>query len=241
MKHSIGSTEAEVIQLRNMKHVQEFIDQRRFQFANHGFLKALEGPGTIEQVKRFAPRVAFFVLCFQDVLRLVHSRSTDPRIKEMANTHAREDLGHDAWYLADLELLGIELKVSWLFSRDHQLARDVAYGQVAQVLTAAHDQTRLAVALSLEAIGAECFGRAIGLLERIGEPTGFQYFARRHQQIEQQHQVFEDDSQHELAQVSIPHESVNEIVAAVESVFQGMDALLSDLERHFRSDQSRAS
>ncbi len=216
-----------------MLDVERVIETRKNAFRSHGFLAALERPATIDHFKRFAPRVAFFVMCFQDVLRLVHSCSSDPTIKALARVHALEDKGHDRWYLNDLQLLGVPVSVQWLFSEDHCRARDVAYAQISTVLRAQHDQTRLAVALSLEAIGSECFGRAIKLLEKIGESAGLEYFARKHQAIEQGHQVFEGDAQGQLANIGVPPEASAEVLEAIASTFDGMSELLSDLENAF--------
>jgi hypothetical protein len=51
---------------------------------------------------------------------------------------------------------------SWMFSAEHELARDVGYALVSQVLSAGDDRSRLAVVLSLEAIGREFFVRVPG-------------------------------------------------------------------------------
>jgi hypothetical protein len=219
--------------IRTMNDVELAIETHKQAFASHAFLRSLEGPGTLEQFKRFAPRVAFFVMCFQDVLRLVHALSSEVAIKAIAGVHALEDKGHDLWYLSDLARLGVPLDVHVLFSDAHRLTRDVAYGQIALVVSAKHDQTRLAVALSLEAIGSECFGRAIAMLERAGSADGLEYFARKHQAIEQGHQVFEDDTQSQLSHIPIPKEALPEVLEAITSTFEGMTALMDDLERAF--------
>jgi Iron-containing redox enzyme len=233
MKQKPSQSHPEKTSIRTMLDVERSIDEHKLAFVSHGFLTALERPATLDQFKRFAPRVAFFVLCFQDVLRLVHSCSTDQSIKTMAKVHALEDSGHDRWYLNDLQRLGVQVSVPWLFSEEHRLTRDVAYRQISTVLRARYDQTRLAVALSLEAIGSECFGRAIALLEAIGASTELEYFARKHQAIEQGHQVFESEAQSQLAAIGVPEEAVSEVRQAVTSTFEGMAELLTDLETAF--------
>ena len=226
---------ADAAELRTMVDVEAAIASRRNDFAKHGFLQAVEAGGTLDTFRAIAPRFAFFVLCFQDVLRLAYSESTDVSIRQICEVHAQEDHGHDRWYLQDLEQLRLPLDVAALFSAEYQTARDVAFGQVSSVIAARHDQTRLAVALSLEAIGAECFGRVIALLERVGAADGLRYFARRHQQIEQSHQVFEASANTAMAAIAVPAEDRDELVLAVNSTFEGMSILLSDLERVFKS------
>jgi hypothetical protein len=223
-----------IAQKETMGHVQKVIAERRRALSNLGFLRALDGPGAIDDVRRLVPRMAFFVMCFQDVLRLAHSRSIDPQISALAKAHALEDKGHDRWYLEDVRRLGAECSLSWLFSDEHALTRDVAYDQIADVISAKHDCTRLAVALSLEAIGAEFFERTIRFLERIGQAEGLEYFARRHQTIEQEHAVFEERGRRELESIPIPDASMAEVLAAVHRTFDGMTKLADDLERSFR-------
>ena len=235
MKQKPPESPAEKGAIVSMFDVERVIDERKHAFGSHGFLSALAKPATLEHVKRFAPRVAFFVLCFQDVLRLVHSQSSEPAIKALARVHALEDKGHDRWYLKDLERLGVPVSVPWLFSEQHVLTRDVAYAQICKVLGAKYDHTRLAVALSLEAIGSECFGRAIDLLERIGASEGLEYFARKHQAIEQGHQVFEHEAQSQLAGIPVPEEALSEVLQGVASTFEGMTELLTDLELAFNA------
>ena len=235
MKQTPSQSGTEITSIHTMLDVEGVIDAQQHAFGSHGFLRALEGSATIANFKRFAPRVAAFVLCFQDVLRLVQTCSSEPSIKSMARIHALEDSGHDRWYLNDLQRLGISLSVSWLFSEEHRLTRDVAYRQLSLVLCAKHDQTRLSVALALEAIGSECFGRAIGLLERIGAAEGLEYFARRHQAIEQGHQVFETEAQNQLASIAVPAEAREEVLHAILSTFNGMAELLDDLEHAFNA------
>ena len=153
----------------------------------------------------------------------------------MCQVHALEDHGHDRWYLLDLERLEVPLDVAALFSAQHQTTRDVAYGQLSSVITAEYDQTRLAVALSLEAIGAECFSRVISLLERVGSADGLQYFARRHQQIEQSHVVFEASAKSTMAAILVPSEASEEVLQAVNDTFEGMLTLMSHLEGIFKA------
>jgi hypothetical protein len=220
------------IEIRNMEHIGRFIDERRQIFARHEFFRLLDGRGSLEQVQRIIPRMAFFVMTFQDVLRLAFERTTSAELREMTRSHQLEDSGHDRWYLSDVAALGAAVDIEWMYSKDHQLARDVAYAQIADVLTAEHDGSRLAITLSLEATGAEFFGRIIGFLERVSCGVPLSYFARRHQQIEAGHEVFEAESQRRLARIELTAAAASEVTRAVERTFAGMTALASDLASH---------
>jgi hypothetical protein len=53
-----------------MKVVLEYIARRQEVFANHPFFEDLKQDRPVEQILAFAPRLAFWVMTFQDVLRL---------------------------------------------------------------------------------------------------------------------------------------------------------------------------
>jgi hypothetical protein len=206
------------------------IEQRREALAGHPFLTYLRSEsGTLEDVQCIAGRIAFFVMCFQDVLRLVHSTTADPLLKRLAKVHQSEDSGHDNWYLHDLERFGISVDLRDLFSAQTALTRDVAYTQISDVLRATDDCSRLGVVLALEAAGREFFQGIIDFIERQKRAAGLLYFARRHQRIEQNHDMFKGDAQDELAAVSVTPGSLTEILDVVERTFESMTRLADDL------------
>jgi hypothetical protein len=219
---------------QSMQDVQERIREYQGAMSEHGFLRALDTGGTIDDMRRIAPRVAFFVFAFQDVLRLVHSRSSHPQIKPFAEKHAQEDRGHDEWYLRDLAELGVSFDSAWLFSDAHRVTRDVVYAQITQIVGAKYDQTRLAAALSLEALAAVFFASSRRFLERIGEAQRLDYFGGRHLAAELSHELYETGGQVELASIEVPEDAAQEILTAIEQVFASMTTLAEDLERHFR-------
>jgi DMATS type aromatic prenyltransferase len=174
----------------SLADVERAIQVLTARMVEHHFLRRLDDAGTLDDVRIAASRLTFFVMCFQDVLRLVTEHMSDATFASVARTHELEDKGHDQWFLHDLRHLGVATSVDSLFGPDHQVARDISYDLIAEVLRAESDWSRLAVVLSLEAIGAEFFGRIVGFLQRMGSGEGLKYFARRHLQIEQAHDLF---------------------------------------------------
>jgi DMATS type aromatic prenyltransferase len=213
-----------------LEDVQAAVASHQQILSLHPFLSRLEGKPSLEQTRLVARRLAFFVMCFQDVLRLTHRTMTDPEIKKIAKLHALEDAGHDHWYLHDLARFGIACDVGWLFSEDHEKTRDVAYSQIADVLRSADDRSRLAVALSLEAAGSEFFRRMIDALERLGQADGLKYFARAHERVEQGHEIFDAATRESFRRISVPNDAVNEVLGVVERTFASMTQLADDLE-----------
>lgn len=200
------------------------IKGRQRLLAQHSFLRALEADATWAYAERVIPRLAFFVMGFQDILRLIHSETTDPELREFAANHAVEDQGHDLWYLHDIEHLGITCNLALVFAKDDERVRDLTYSLVADVLKAANDSARLSIALSLEAIGAEFFGRMIGCLERVGRADGLRYFARRHQVVEQNHEILNEGAIR-LEAMRLTPNAVPEVLEVVDRTFSTMARL----------------
>ena len=209
--------------------VQRTIAEQRGRLAVHPFLTHLQHDATVEDVRAVAPHVAFFVLCFQDVLRLVHEHTTDPDLKQIAETHRHEDSGHDLWYLHDLDRLGVALEVRDLFVEERARIRDVAYTQIADAIRSSDDRSRLGVVLALEAAGAEFFGSMIEGLERLTHDEALLYFARPHQKVEQSHDLFDDDKSRRMNEIPVPADVLPEVLAVVERTFGTMTALADEL------------
>lgn len=205
------------------------IDQHQAGLAQHPFLAGLDQAGSFDDVRAIAPRVAFFVMCFQDVIRLVPQLTTDPTLLGWGRTHAREDKGHDHWFLHDLERFGVSCDVKTLFADEQAAIRDLVYQQIASVLHAQSDWARLSVVLALEAAGAEFFSRIIAVLERAGRARGLLYFARSHQKVEQSHDLLQDSQESELAASSLSNEALREALATIEHTFATMTQLADDL------------
>lgn len=219
--------------------VEDLIASSAALLRTHPLLQRLEGAGSVEQMQVLAPRFTFYVMCFQDMLRLGRTLTTDPVLKELADTHEAEDRGHEQWFLYDLEALGVDRNLAWTFSPEHAVTRDISYRIMSEIVGATSDATRLAVLLALEAIGAEFFGRVIGYLERLGRAQGLRYFARSHQAVEQSHGVFEADSQSRLAAVAVPSDVMPEVVRAVARTFESMACLGDDIDSHMAECASR--
>jgi DMATS type aromatic prenyltransferase len=221
--------------------VEELIASSAAVLRAHPLLKRLEGAGTAEQMQVLAPRFTFYVLCFQDMLRLGSALTKDPVLKELAVTHEAEDHGHEQWFLYDLEALGVKQNLAWTFSPEHAVTRDISYRIMSEIFGATHDATRLGVLLALEGIGAEFFGRVIGYLERLGRAQGLRYFARSHQLVEQSHEVFEGDAQSRLAAIEVPSAVMPEVVRAVTRTFEAMARLGDDIDARMEECATRAA
>lgn len=198
--------------------------------ARHPFLRRLDSTGRFDDIRAMTPRLTFFVLSFQDMLRLVYERTKDVHLKSMAHVHALEDKGHDQWFLHDLQRFGIPLDLRLVYGGDHKVTRDLSYEIISEVIRAEDDYARLAIVLSLEAAGHEFFGRVIGFLERIGHDDGLKYFARQHQEVEENHDLFDGDTHSTVSEMPLTKSAYSETLRAVRQTFAALTRLATHLE-----------
>lgn len=215
---------------RTMLAVRERISSNRKVLSKHSFIRRLESAGSYDAIRSVARQLTFFVLAFQDMLRLARMHAGEGPLAELARAHEAEDRGHEQWFLSDLEVLDLDLDLRWVFSSAHATTRDVSYAIMSDVLRATDDRSRLAVLLSLEAAGAEFFGRVISYLERLGRSENLQYFARPHQHVEENHSVFEENEQRKLWSTPLPEHVYDEVLRAVDHTFENMTRLAVELD-----------
>jgi hypothetical protein len=225
-----------------MKRVQEAIGARQRQFAALPFSRRLDEGGTIEDVTAFAPGLTFFVLAFQDVLRLNESRVIHPALRRIVRRHRFEERGHEAWFLHDIAQLRIERDIRWVFGQHHETTRDASYAIIGEVLAARDDRVRLTLLLILEAT-SEIFASRIG---RYVEQTNYRhplyYFSRTHSEREESHEIFEGGWKQEILAIELPSEVLTDALGLVDRVFDAMTEVFVELEaRVLRARMGQAS
>jgi hypothetical protein len=142
----------------------------------------------------FAPDLTFWVMAFQDILRLNASLTRDPQMRKIVRHHRAEDAGHERWFLDDLAAMQISAPdVRWLFGDRHSPTRDAAYALVSEVYRTTDDRLRLVLVKTLESAGHVFFGRVAAFVERVGLTKVLKYFSFSHLEVEKNHQVFEDE------------------------------------------------
>lgn len=215
-----------------MKHVLVSMEGLTHEFSKLTYFRLLEQPGARSDVEIMARGLSFFVMSFQDMLRLSAAHMTDPTLKEMALGQRKDDAGHDRWFLSDLHKLRLSSDLRWVFSKGHQQTRDSSYEIIAQILGAPSDAARLAVGLALEATGAVYFSRVYKFFERFGLGKGLKFFSQHHWDVEQSHDLFENEQQQLLLQKLVLSDAQRaEVTATVEGTFRAVARMCEDLAR----------
>jgi len=213
-----------------MKRIQAYTEQRGASLSKHAFLTTLQPRSDdAKQLLWFAPHLAFWVMSFQDLIRINAECIHDEALAEIASAHSREDVGHDIWYLRDIKRLGYSLDLPWVYSDVCRAVRDAAYTIMAAALHADSDYSRLALLLAIEGAAHAGLGRVHTVLEEAGHAAAFEYFGDNHIQAEQDHELFASEGQSKLLAVEIPADAFTGAQATVDSVFDAFNSLLDGL------------
>jgi len=215
--------------MTTLAQVEAVIAEHTEALREHPFLKRLEGAGDIGQLKRCVSRLGFFILAFQDMLRVAAERCTDPEVLPIVRGLQRDDRGHDLWYLEDAARLDSPLGVDSMFSPEAKCARDTSYAILAEIATAKDDRARLAILLSLEASAREFFERVPHFAARVGAPP-LKFFGQVHLDAEAAHEAFHGDEHERLARIPVEDAAIPLVLHAVESTFGAMARLADDLD-----------
>jgi predicted GNAT superfamily acetyltransferase len=191
----------------------------------------MERGGSADDVRQVAHRLAFFIMCFQDMARLACERCTDPLVAAALRQHREEDMGHERWYLADLTRLELSRDLSDVFQSTHAVVRDASYSIMSLLLQARHDTTRLAIVLAVEGAGHEFFGRFVAMAQRSSVGQGLVFFGGLHQRAEAAHQF---DTCAELFERPVGPAEIREMSDAVHAAFGEMTRIAQNMEDALR-------
>jgi hypothetical protein len=188
-----------------MKLVEAHISKRQAEFSKHAFFSEQRAGTGLWGLLSFAPDLTFWVMAFQDILRLNASLTRDPQMRKIVRHHRAEDAGHDRWFLDDLAAMQIPAPdVRWLFGERHSPTRDAAYALVSEVYRTTDDRLRLVLVKTLESAGHVFFGRVAAVVERAGLTKILKYFSFSHLEVEKNHQVFEDEISRIVSGIKLP-------------------------------------
>jgi len=218
-----------------MRTLKAHIEKKQHEFDRHPVLERLrvEDPTLLQ---RLAPRLTFWVMVFQDILRKNEQLVTDPALKRIARHHRAEDAGHDKWFWSDLATLGVAPpSVTDVFDRSHEVARLASYALASEVYLAPNDACRITLLLAIESAGHVFFEAVAAHVERTrrsAEPA-LKYFSRFHIDVEKKHALFEEEADAYLSSIALPAAVREQATALVDRCYRAFQAMFDDIERRF--------
>lgn len=222
-----------------MKAVLQHIEAREKRFATHPFFLELKQDRPLEQVMAFAPRLTFWVMSFQDVLRLNAHFIQDPHLKALATRHHAEESGHDQWFEDDIaSLTGGSLSIGALYGKAHAKTREAAYTIISEVYRPVDDRLRIVLLWALESTSHVFFGRTAMLCASQGADERLKYFSDHHMRAEAQHAMFEQQLAAELEAMELEPAVRADALAMVDRCFGAFENLLTGMIIHLEHERA---
>ncbi|HYO55090.1 hypothetical protein [Archangium sp.] len=218
-----------------MRAVLQHISVRQSRFAEHFVFDELQQNRPLEQVLAFAPRLAFWVMSFQDVLRLNAQRVEDPELAMLMLRHRSEERGHDHWFFEDAaQLMGRPLNLTEPWDRSHESTRDASYALISEVLRPMDDRLRIVLVLTLESTSHAFFSRTSNLPQTLSHGKRLKYFSNHHMEAEEQHEVFEEQMEAMLLGMELTPALRAEAIALVDRIYAAFHHMFDGLhgEQH---------
>ncbi|MCC5623379.1 hypothetical protein [Nostoc sp. CHAB 5715] len=204
-----------------MKTVDNYIIQKQIKLARHPLFNQITRESSLESIKLFAQYLSFWVMSFQDVLRINEMQMTDSEIRKVVHHHLVEDMGHEQWFLRDLQQLKVEEpNLKLLYSQDYIFTRDATYAIMSEVFRASSDIERVALIMSLESTGHIFFEYTASLVKRVGYSGNLKYFSIHHLDVENNHEIFEQEMQDFLNSIHLSEDEEKKICEIVDRVYQ---------------------
>jgi hypothetical protein len=213
-----------------MRAVLQHIRVCQSRFLAHPLFDELQPGRPLEEVLAFAPRLSFWVMCFQDVLRLNAQRVQDAELSQLMRRHRAEERGHDHWFFEDLAALtGRAPRLDEPWGRAHESTRDASYALLAEVLRPMDDRLRVLLVLALESTSHVFFSRVAALTQAAGAASRLKYFAPHHMEAEEEHEVFEEQMEAMLNAIEMSPALEAEAAALVDRVYAAFHAMFDGL------------
>lgn len=216
-----------------MKTVQAYIESKQREFAAHRFFDVLKQLNSLEEINYFVPDLIFWVMVFQDILRLNEERVTDPYLKKIAHHHKLEDAGHERWFMHDRNYMSGKSSnsedINWLFGKDMRPTRDPAYALLAEVYKSDSEWLNIVLLMAMESSGHVFFERIVEQVQKIGQDKNLKYFSSKHLAAERSHSLFEEGMERELFARPLPIEIRGDALKLVDRCYDAFNKMFDGL------------
>lgn len=224
--------------------VQKHISAQQQNLKNHPFFQTLTRENNFLDTMSVMPKLTFWVMTFQDVLRLTPLRIESKALRRIATHHKIEDAGHDQWFLQDIAFLTQKSNdISWLFGKENELVRFFSYDILSEILTISSDYLRVILILTLESTGHIFFENIAKFVNSHGYESHLKYFSSYHLEVEHNHAIFEEQLNQEIFKIKLSSEDRSQAIDLVDRVYQGFNKVFDYLntsltEKYLPEDQN---
>ncbi|WP_066936572.1 hypothetical protein [Microtetraspora fusca] len=214
-----------------MEMVLRYMEDQSDRLTGHPFFVRMNNDDPLPTVLGALYVTAFYVMAFQDILRINASGVNDPALRKIARHHLGEDSGHDKWFLHDLRAIrGSILDLEEVFDEGHRATREMAYALLTETMIERPDIERIVLIHTLEAAGQAFFPQIVAYLARNEAGAGFKYFSQSHLDVEKSHEIVEQKMQRILASIELSAEARQRCLSLVDRCFDAFVALFDAVE-----------
>lgn len=214
-----------------MQAIQDYLVEKQNQFAQHSLFRRLLKEQSLEEFASLSAHLSFWVMSFQDLLRLNEERITNIEIRNIVRQHRLEDIGHEQWFLKDMNQMKCPvINLRSLYSHNHATTREATYALMSEVFQAHNDYERIALLLALESAGHVFFGFTVDFVENLGYSTSLLYFSHHHLEREQDHEIFEQKIAEYIANIQLSHKEKQDILNIIDRVYNAFTLMFDGLQ-----------
>jgi hypothetical protein len=214
-----------------MQTIPDYLVKKQTQFAQHPLFKKLIAEQSLEQFATVASHLSFWVMSFQDLLRLNQERITSLELRHIVRQHRLEDTGHEQWFLQDINKMRCKaLNLRSLYSRNHAATRDATYALMSEVFQASSDYQRIALLLTLESASHVFFGFTVDFIDHMGYSTSLLYFSHNHLDCEKNHEIFAQNMEAYLAEIQTDTTEYKQILKMIDRVYNAFHLMFNGLQ-----------
>lgn len=218
-----------------MQTIQSYLAYRQQQFTQHQFFQHLTDETTLEQFASVASRLSFWVMSFQDLLRLNEERITNDDIRKIVHKHRLEKIGHEQWFVSDVKDMECKiLTLQSIYSRNYTTTRDATYALMSEVFQARNDYERIVLLLTLESTGNIFLRFTVDFVDTVSYSHSLRYFSDYNLEFEKNYTFLAEKLTDYFAQVQLNQDEEEHILKMIDRVYHAFnlmfDGLISALE-----------
>ncbi len=225
-----------------MRTIQEYLQKKQDNLRkNHLFQHLKWSKNDLHDFARVSEQISFWVMSFQDFLRINLSKISDQEYYKFVRQHLMEDIGHEKWFLYDLKAMDVEQpNLQLLYSNPHTSVRDATYALMSEVFRANYDFERIALILTLESTGHIFFEYVADFVEKNSHNVSLKYFSNYHLDVEKNHECFEKEMQAYLNNIKLNHHEESQLIEMIDRVYEAFSLMFDGLAVVFSSKKTLA-
>lgn len=212
-------------------HIQEYLENKQRILLKHQLFQNLDSSQYgWEDFAKIAQNISFWVMSFQDLLRINLSHMTDKDYYKIIRQHLMEDVGHEKWFLDDLKVMNVEQpNLQILYSKPHTAVRDATFSLMSEVFRATYDYERIILILTLESSGHIFFESVADFAEKNNFTQELKYFSNHHLGVEKNHELFEKEIQSYINNIQLNHDETGKIFKMIDRMYEAFGLMFDGL------------